>query len=81
MKSLWLESDYYQNIKMNAVKIPLRYNNSLKERIFLFLASLNVEHDQVRVHILEKGSLSYLKEVFSIIRAEEGRRSVRSNLN
>ena len=47
-----------------------------RERIFEFLAGLNIEFDQMRVQILGKESLPLLNEVFSLIRAEEGRRTV-----
>jgi hypothetical protein len=46
------------------------------ERIFEFLAGLNIKFDQVRVQILGKESLPLLNEVFSLIRAEERRRIV-----
>ena len=44
------------------------------ERIFEFLAGLNIKFNQVRVQILGKESLPLLNEVLSLIRAEEGRR-------
>ncbi|KAL6319987.1 hypothetical protein AAG906_037064 [Vitis piasezkii] len=47
-----------------------------RERIFDFLTGLNVEYDKVKVQVLGKEDLPPLNEVFSIIRAEEGRRSV-----
>jgi len=46
------------------------------ERIFEFLAGLNIKFNQVRVQILGKESLPLLNEVFSLIRAEERRRIV-----
>ena len=47
-----------------------------RERIFEFLAGLNMEFDQVRVQILGKESMPSLNEVFSLIKAEEGRGTV-----
>jgi len=47
-----------------------------RERIFEFLAGLNIEFDRMRVQILGKESLPSLNKVFSVIRAEEGRRTV-----
>lgn len=47
-----------------------------KDGIYNFLAGLNVEFDAVRVHILGKEDMSSLNETISIIRAEEGWRSV-----
>jgi hypothetical protein len=75
MKSFWLELNYYQDFKMQCsddVVILKKYMEI--ERIFEFLAGLNIEFDQVRVQILGKESLPLLNEVLSLIRAEEGRR-------
>jgi hypothetical protein len=75
MKSFWLELDYYQDFKMQCsddVVILKKYMEI--ERIFEFLAGLNIEFDQVRVQILGNESLPLLNEVLSLIRAEEGRR-------
>ena len=47
-----------------------------KDRIYDFLAGLNVEFDAVRVQILGKQDLPSLNETISIICAEEGRRSL-----
>ena len=73
MKSLWLELDYYQNIKMKCSEdaaMMLKFVQS--ERTFEFLVGLNVEYDQVKVQVLGKEDLPHLNEVLSIIRAEEG---------
>ncbi|KAA3464562.1 Retrovirus-related Pol polyprotein from transposon TNT 1-94 [Gossypium australe] len=43
-----------------------------KNRIYDFLAGLNIEFDVVRVQILGKSDLPSLNEAISIIRAEEG---------
>lgn len=43
-----------------------------KERIYYFLAGLNVEIDAVGVQILGKEDLPPLNETISIIQAEEG---------
>ena len=77
MKSLWLELDYYQNIKMKCnedAAIMLKFVE--RKRIFDFLVSLNVEYDQVKVQVLGKEDCPPLNEVFSIIRTKEERRSV-----
>ena len=47
-----------------------------KERIYTFLARLNVEFDLVRVQVLGKEEIPSLKETIAIIRGEEGRRGV-----
>jgi hypothetical protein len=77
MKSFWLELDYYQDFKMQCNDDAVILKNYVeRERIFEFLAGLNIEFDQMRVQILGKESLPSLNEVFSVIRAEEGRRTV-----
>jgi len=77
MKSFWLELDYYQDFKMQCSDDAAILKNYVeRERIFEFLAGLNIEFDQMRVQILGKESLPSLNEVFSAIRAEEGRRTV-----
>jgi hypothetical protein len=77
IKSFWLELDYYQDFKMQCSDDAMILKNYVeRERIFEFLAGLNIEFDQMRVQILEKESLPSLNEVFSVIRAEEGRRIV-----
>jgi hypothetical protein len=77
MKSFWLELDYYQDFKMQCSEDAVILKNYVeRERIFEFLAGLNIEFDQMRVQILGKESLPSLNEVFSVIRAEEGRRTV-----
>eukprot|EP00257_Ricinus_communis_P025088 XP_025012502.1 uncharacterized protein LOC107260948 [Ricinus communis] len=47
-----------------------------KDRVYDFLAGLNVEFDQVRVQILGKEKFPSLNEKISLIRAEENRREV-----
>lgn len=56
----------------------LRYLSSMwREKGFLsFLQDLNVEFDQVWAQILGRETLPSLNEVFSLVRAEEGRRTV-----
>jgi len=77
MKSFWLELDYYQDFKMQCSNDAVILKNYVeRERIFEFLAGLNIKFDQIRVQILGKESLPSLNEVFLVIRAEEGRRTV-----
>lgn len=74
---LWLELDYYHNIKMKCSEdADSLFKFTEGERVDEFLAGLNMEFDQVRVQILGKEELSSLNEAFDIIREEEGRRSV-----
>lgn len=47
-----------------------------KDRVFEFLAELNVDLDEVRGTILSKDLLPFTREVFSEVRREESRRLV-----
>ena len=47
-----------------------------KDHIYDFLTSLNIEFNDVRVHILGKEDLPSLNETIAMIHVEEGRRSV-----
>ena len=47
-----------------------------KDRVFKFLAGLNVEFDEVRGRLIGRVPLPSLNEVFSEVRKEETRRSV-----
>ena len=77
LQILWQELDHYQSLKMKCSEdTALQRRFVEKERIYDFLAGLNLEFDPVRVQILGKDKLPSLNEVISIIRAEEGRRGV-----
>ncbi|KAJ9178467.1 hypothetical protein P3X46_010346 [Hevea brasiliensis] len=77
MNGLWLELDHYQDIKMKCSGDTRTLLNILeRDRVFEFLAGLNVEFDQVRIQIFGKEKLPLLSEVFSIERGEESRRIV-----
>ena len=47
-----------------------------KDRVFKFLAGLNVEFDKVREILISLLPLASLNEMFSKVRREESRRSV-----
>lgn len=77
MKNLWIELGYYQNFKMKCSEdaaIMLKFVE--RERVYEFLAGLNIEYDQVHVQIFGKDHLPTLSEVFSTVRTEEGRRGI-----
>ncbi|KAK4437689.1 hypothetical protein Salat_0102900 [Sesamum alatum] len=80
MKSFWLELDHYQSIKMKCSDDAVMLKNFVeKDRIFEFIAGLNAEFDQIRIQLLGRETLPSLSETFSIIRAEESRRTVMLN--
>lgn len=77
LQVLWQELDHYQCIQMRCVTDAAILRRFLdKDRIYDFLAGLNIEFDAVRVQILGKEDLPSLNETIAIVRAEEGRRSV-----
>lgn len=47
-----------------------------KERIYTFLARLNIEFDPVQVQVLGKEEVPSLNETIAIIHGEEGQRGV-----
>lgn len=77
LQSLWQELDHYRCIRMKCSDDAAILKNFIeKDRVYDFLAGLNVEFDQVRVQILGKEDLPSLNEAISLIRAEESRRGV-----
>ena len=77
MEDLWFELDHYQNLEMKNSEDAVMFLKFIaRERIFEFLARLNMECDQVLVQVLRKESLTSLNNVFSIVRAEEVIRSI-----
>jgi len=77
LQSLWQEMDHYQCIQMKCSEDAALLKRFVeKDRIYDFLAGLNVEFDAVRVQILGKEELPSLNETIAIVRAEEGRRGV-----
>ena len=77
LKNLFQELDHYRVIEMKCVEDAEALKNFLKNnRDYDFLVGLNQEFDQIRVQILGKEEMPSLEEVISIIRSEEGRRSI-----
>ena len=80
MVSLWQELDQCYNDEWDcptdSVKIMKKEEN---DRVYLFLAGLNHDLDEVRAQILGKKLLPSLLEVFYEIRREETRRKVMLN--
>ncbi|XP_043817129.1 uncharacterized protein LOC110624504 isoform X7 [Manihot esculenta] len=77
LKSLWQEMDYYEWIQTKCSEdaaILERYIE--KDRIYDFLARLNIKFDAIRVEVLGKEELPSLNEVIAIVLAEEVRREV-----
>src|SRR6266487_2360674 len=80
LNALWIELDQYQNLKMECSNDAAILNAVVeRDRIFDFLAGLNVEFDPIRVQILGKEKLPTLTEVFYTVRSEETRRHAMLN--
>ena len=63
-KKLWLKLDYHQNFKMECSEDAAMLQKFVeRERILQLLVRLNVDYDQVRVHILGKETLPSLTGV------------------
>ena len=74
LKSLCQKLDDYQCLKMMCREDAVLLKRFVeKERIFEFLASLNVEYDHKRSQVLGRDQLPSLNETISMIQAEEGR--------
>lgn len=77
LQTLWQELDHYQCLKMKRSEDAALHKRCLEnERMYNFLAGLNIEFDAIRVQILGKEDLPSLNEVIFIVRAEEGRREL-----
>ncbi|KAK2431390.1 hypothetical protein QL285_029617 [Trifolium repens] len=75
LNSLWIELDQYQNLKMECSQDTVILNAVIeRDKIFDFLAGLNVEFDLIRVQVLGKEKLLTLTEVFYTVRSKETRR-------
>ncbi|XP_048227600.1 uncharacterized protein LOC125369430 [Ricinus communis] len=77
LQNLWQEMDQYWCVQMLCSEDAATLKCFIeKDRVYDFLAGLNVEFDQVRVQILGKERFPSLNETISLIRAEENRREV-----
>ncbi|KAL5754175.1 hypothetical protein ACOSP7_022395 [Xanthoceras sorbifolium] len=77
LKNLWQELDHYRCKKMKCSEDSAILKRFIeKDRVYDFFAGLNTEFDQVRVQTLGREEVPSLNETISMVRAEEGRRSV-----
>lgn len=75
MRSLWLELDLYQTVEMESAADSVKLKNFLGfERLFEFLAGLNLELDQVRGQVLSREPFPSLKEAHAYVKGEDSRR-------
>ena len=75
--TLWQELDLFYEDEWDCPTDNVRYKKREEnERVYVFLAGLNQELDEVRGHILGRKPLPSIREVFSEVRREETRRKV-----
>ena len=77
MKALWQEPDLRYKDNWECSKDSVRYLKRMEnDRVYVFLAGLNKNLDEVRGRILKRKPLPSLREVFAEVRREEGQRKV-----
>ncbi|KAI9195707.1 hypothetical protein LWI28_017357 [Acer negundo] len=77
LQNLWQELDHYWCIAMKCSDDATTLKKVMEQdRVYDFLAGLNVDFQQVRVQILGKDELPSLNSAIFMVRAEESRRSV-----
>ncbi|KAL5813378.1 hypothetical protein ACOSQ3_024138 [Xanthoceras sorbifolium] len=77
LQNLWQELDHYRCVRItNPADTTVVRKMLEQDRVYDFLAGLNMEYDQVRIQILGREEVPPLNVVISMVRAEESRRSV-----
>lgn len=77
MEALWQELDLCYDEEGDCIKDSARYMKKMKnDKVYMFLAGLNKNLDEIRGRILGRKPLPSLREVFSKVRREEGWRKV-----
>ena len=77
LKQIWQDLDLFNTYEWKSVEDGRHHKKTMEDyRIFKFLASLNVEFDEVRGRIIGRQPLHSIGEVFSEVRREESRRNV-----
>lgn len=69
----WQELDLCYDEEGDCIKDSVRYMKKMKnDKVYMFLAGLNKNLDEIRSRILGRKPLPSLREVFSKVRREEG---------
>ncbi|RVW72934.1 hypothetical protein CK203_053082 [Vitis vinifera] len=77
LKRIWQDLDLFNTYEWKSAEDGLHHKKTMEDnRIFKFLAGLNVEFDEVRGRIIGRQLLPSIGEVFSEVRREESRRNV-----
>ena len=77
LKRIWQDLDLFNTYEWKSAEDFQHHKKTVEDnRIFKFLAGLNVEFDEVRGRIIGRQPLPSIGEVFSEVRREESRRNV-----
>ncbi|KAL6323722.1 hypothetical protein AAG906_002190 [Vitis piasezkii] len=77
LKRIWQDLDLFNTYEWKSAEDGLHHKETMEDnRIFKFLAGLNVEFDEVRGRIIGRQPLPSIGEVFSEVRREESKRNV-----
>ena len=77
LKRIWQDLDLFHDYKCKSLEDCVHYQQLVdNNRVFRFLAGLNVEFDEVRGRIVGRQRLSSINEAFAEVRREETRRSL-----
>ncbi|KAJ7951046.1 Retrovirus-related Pol polyprotein from transposon TNT 1-94 [Quillaja saponaria] len=75
LSGLWQELDYYQEYQPVHPADAASYKKVVdKERVYDFLAGLNLEYDQIRVQVLGRDPFPNLRQTYAYVQQEESRR-------
>lgn len=74
---MWEDLDHYETFKPAYQKDAVSYKEKMEHtKIFEFLARLNADFEQIRVHIPSRDVLHSLNEMYAFAQSEENRKSV-----
>ncbi|KAJ7968090.1 Retrovirus-related Pol polyprotein from transposon TNT 1-94 [Quillaja saponaria] len=75
LSGLWQELDYYQEYQPVHPTDAASYKKVVdKEKVYDFLAGLNLEYDQIRVQVLGRDPFPNLRQTYAYVQQEESRR-------
>ena len=80
LKRIWQDLDHFNTYEWKSAKDVCHHKKTMEDnRIFKFLAGLNVEFDEVKGRIIGRQPLPSIGEVFLEVRRKENRRNVSKN--
>ena len=74
LKRVWQDLDLFNTYEWKSVEDSLHHKKTVEDnRIFKFLAGLNIEFDEVRGRVIGKQPLPSIGDVFLEVRREESK--------